>query len=129
MRPGATPLPPPSTRTVRAVRLVARLLLGSLLGAGIAGLAACGSGAEQRYDALPGPVRTVDLAIAASEEQRPLSEDEWASLESMHDRYLTEFDRLREETLGPLAREVRAAPADQLAQDAGAGRVVSSPPL
>ncbi len=120
MRAGAAPLPPPYTRPVDAVRLAARLLLGSLLATGIAALAACGSGAEQRYDALPGPVRTVDLAMAAAEEQRPLSEDEWASLEAMHDRYLTEFDRLREETLVPLSREVRAVPADQLAQDANA---------
>ncbi len=71
-------------------------------------LAGCGSGANPRFDALPGPISTLDLAIAAADEAAPLSADEWASLESMHDHYLTDFDRLRVEAIAPLVREVRA---------------------
>jgi len=71
-------------------------------------LAGCGSGANPRFDALPGPLSTLDLAIAAADEAAPLSADEWASLESMHDHYLTDFDRLRVEAIAPLVREVRA---------------------
>ncbi len=71
-------------------------------------LAGCGSGANPRFDALPGPISTLDLAIAAADEAAPLSADEWASLESMHDHYLTDFDRLRVEAITPLVREVRA---------------------
>ena len=109
-------LPTPYTRGVDAVRHLARLLVVAALAA----LPACGGGADQRFDALPGPLRTVDLAVSAAEEDRPLSEDEWASLESLHDRYLLDFDRLREEVLAPLAKEVRAIPAEQLSQDAPA---------
>jgi hypothetical protein len=71
-------------------------------------LAGCGSGENPRFDALPGPLSTLDLAIAAADEAAPLSADEWASLESMHDHYLTDFDRLRVEAIAPLVREVRA---------------------
>lgn len=116
MRAPSAGLPTPYTRSVDAARHVARLLVVAMLAA----LAACGGAADQRYDALPGPLRTVDLAVSAADEARPLSEDEWASLEAMHDRYLLDFDRLREELLVPLAREVRSIPPEQLSQDAPA---------
>ncbi len=71
-------------------------------------LAGCGPGTGPRFDALPSPLRTLDLAIAAADETTPLSADEWATLESMHDHYLTDFDRLRVEAIAPLVREVRS---------------------
>ena len=83
-------------------------VLASLAAALIALAVAPGCGAPDgtRFDAMPGPLRTVDFAVAAALESTPLSEDEWASLEAMHDRYLQEFDIVRRETVAPLAREV-----------------------
>ena len=42
-------------------------------------------------------------------EPTALTDDEWASLESLHDRYLADFDRLRLEVMVPLVREAQAA--------------------
>ena len=94
-------------------------LLGPAAAALLALLAAagCGSPDETRFDAIPGPLRTADIAAAAAVEEVPLSEDEWASIESMHDRYLQDFDAVRRDTLAPLAREVREALGADLADD------------
>ena len=107
----------PYTPGVHTDRLHVRLFLAILA---LAALAGCGSRDETRFDAMPGPLRTVDFAVAARDERPPLSEDEWASVDAMHDRYLLDFDRLRQEVLAPLAREVRDAGPDRIAQDAAA---------
>lgn len=99
-------LPTTYTRNVRTDRLIA-LLFSTTLTLTVL-LAGCGSGMLPRFDSLPGPVRTIDLAIAAADETTPLSADEWATLESMHDHYLMDFDRLRVEAIAPFVREVRS---------------------
>lgn len=94
--------------------LAATALLALLTAAG------CGSRDDTRFDALPGPIRTVDFAVAATVEETPLSEDEWASIEAMHDRYLQDFDAVRRDVLSPLARDVRDARENKLSEDARA---------
>lgn len=89
---------------VHAARTLALLILAAVALVAIAG---CRSGAEPRFDAVPGPLRTVDLAVAAADEPTPLSADEWALLEALHDKYLTEYDRLRIEAIAPLVQAVR----------------------
>jgi hypothetical protein len=86
--------------SARVLALLAAALIALAVAPG------CGAPDDTRFDAMPGPLRTVDLAVAASLEATPLSEDEWASLEAMHDRYLQDFDVVRRDTVAPLAREV-----------------------
>lgn len=98
-------------RAPRALGLAATALLALLAAAG------CGSRDDTRFDALPDPVRTVDFAAAARAEDPPLTEDEWATLEAMHDRYLQDFDAVRRDVLAPLARDVREARLGNLSDD------------
>jgi hypothetical protein len=98
-------------RAPRALGLATTALLALLAAAG------CGSGDDTRFDALPDPIRTVDFAAAAAVEDPPLTEDEWASIEAMHDRYLQDFDAVRRDVLAPLARDVRDARRKNLPDD------------
>ncbi|MFO0962115.1 MAG: hypothetical protein U0625_04335 [Phycisphaerales bacterium] len=84
--------------------MLARLLA---ITAALLALAACGRPNDPRFDAIPGPLSTVDIAIAVASEPQPLTLDEWASLEALHDRYLIDYDRLRIEVIAPLVQEVR----------------------
>ena len=86
--------------------------------AAMAALPGCGASDEPRFNCLPAPISTVDLAVSAASESAVLTEDEWASLESLHDRYLTDFDRLRLEVMVPLVREAQAAKDVQRDADA-----------
>ncbi|NBQ14829.1 MAG: hypothetical protein EBU31_09515 [Proteobacteria bacterium] len=75
--------------------------------AAVVALPGCGASDEPRFNCLPAPISTVDLAVSAASESTALTEDEWASLESLHDRYLGDFDRLRVEVMAPLVREAQ----------------------
>jgi len=77
--------------------------------AAIVALPGCGASDEPRFNCLPAPISTVDLAASAASESAAITDDEWASLESLHDRYLADFDRLRLEVMVPLVREAQAA--------------------
>jgi hypothetical protein len=86
--------------------------------AAIVALPGCGASDEPRFNCLPAPISTVDLAVSAASESAALTDDEWASLESLHDRYLADFDRLRLEVMVPLVREAQAAKDVQRDADA-----------
>jgi len=61
-----------------------------------------------RYDTLPPPLRTIDLAAAAADEPVPLTAAEWKAMDAAHDRYLQGFDALRAEAIAPLVVVARA---------------------
>ena len=86
--------------------------------AAMVALPGCGASDEPRFNCLPAPISTVDLAVSAASESAALTDDEWASLESLHDRYLADFDRLRLEVMVPLVREAQAAKDVQRDADA-----------
>lgn len=96
-------LPPPYTHRVHPLRALTLVAIAALLA--LAG--GCGGRTQPRFDALPGPVRTQDLAAAALAEPAPLALEEWAAVDALHDAYLAEFDALRAESLAPLARDAR----------------------
>lgn len=100
-------VPGPETAYTRGVN-AARTLILAVLALATALATGCRPSVEPRFDAVPGPVRTVDIAIAAAEEPQPLTPDEWAAVDAVHDRYLVDFDRLRTEVLAPLVQAVRA---------------------
>lgn len=81
-------------------------------------LAACSGGSQPRFDAVPGPVRTLDLAAAAADEPDPLSPDEWRAVDRAHDAYLAAFDQVRSESIAPLVRDARAREQKELERDA-----------
>lgn len=87
--------------------------------AAAAPLAGCG-GSPFRFDALPGPITTVDVAVAASGEQVPLSADEWSAVDHVLDGYLADFERLRGESIAPLVLEARRSAGDDLSSRADA---------
>lgn len=96
-------LPPPYTFRVHPLRALTLVAIAALLA--LAG--GCGGRTQPRFDALPGPVRTQDLAAAALAEPAPLALEEWVAVDALHDAYLAEFDALRAEALAPLARDAR----------------------
>lgn len=81
-------------------------------------LAACSGWSQPRFDAVPGPVRTLDLAAAAADEAEPLTPDEWRAVDRAHDAYLAAFDQVRSEAIAPLVRDARAREQKELERDA-----------
>jgi hypothetical protein len=81
-------------------------------------LAACSGWSQPRFDAVPGPVRTLDLAAAAADEPEPLTPDEWRAVDRAHDAYLAAFDQVRSESIAPLVRDARAREQKELERDA-----------
>jgi hypothetical protein len=61
-----------------------------------------------RYDTLPPPLRTIDLAAAAADEPVPLTAAEWKAIDAAHARYLQGSDALRAEAIAPLVVVARA---------------------
>lgn len=81
-------------------------------------LAACSGWSQPRFDAVPGPVRTMDLAASAADEPEPLTPDEWRAVDRAHDAYLAGFDQVRSEAIAPLVRDARAREQADLERDA-----------
>ena len=81
-------------------------------------LAACSGWSQPRFDAVPGPVRTLDLAAAAADEAEPLTPDEWRAVDRAHDAYLAAFDQVRSDSIAPLVRDARAREQKELERDA-----------
>ena len=107
--PNGAGLPTTYTSPVLPARLAALLSL-ALLAITAWG---CGRWVETRFDAVPGPVRTRDLATAAAAESAPLTPAEWQAVDRVHDAYLTAFDALRAELLVSVVRDARQATADR----------------
>ena len=80
-------------------------------------LAACSGWSQPRFDAVPGPVRTLDLAAAAADEAQPLTPDEWRAVDRAHDAYLPAFDQVRSESIAPRVRDARARQQKELERD------------
>lgn len=115
-------LPTPYTPLVHPLRVVALLACAALMA--LAG--GCGGRTQPRFDALPGPVGTTELAAAALAEPEPLTLEEWARLDALHDAYLADFDALRAATLAPLARDARRPEARTRELDLAALRSLMS---
>ncbi len=103
--PAIARLPTSYTCAVLPARLIA-LLFVTLVATMASG---CGRWVETRFDAVPGPVRSRDLATAAGAEAAPLTPAEWQAVDRVHDAYLMAFDALRAELLVSVVRDAREA--------------------